>query len=367
MFKPTKRKYKALGINIYGGGFTLGVMKHFEVIGQWEEIKLGYRTFDMNFQGIYRPLNLSEWPVKETRGKVDLIYANPPCVPWSSASIGGKRTGQINERVGGKTREDRFRDPLLMLTKTTMEAALEIRPKIFVSESVENAYNVGVSHYEPYKKAWLRLGYAVTYFLTDATIHGAPCMRRWFHFIAHQPKLQLPKPPILKQPVTVRDTIGDLLNRPFDEDRRYGFQHHETSVGRFAHPEFRWTLSACQPGRRLREITSQPGYEGPKASLLMRRLKWDRPAATIVRFSPMVHPDGKRFVTWREGLRLLTYPDTFNTAGEIDAADAVMPIIADFLGGVMKRSLDKNESAKPEFNVVDWRPLGKHLAINAKP
>ena len=36
-------------------------------------------------------------------------------------------------------------------------------------------------------------------------------------------------------------------------------------------------------------------------------------------------------------------------------------------GGVMKRSLDKNESAKPEFNVVDWRPLGKHLAINAKP
>lgn len=41
MFKSRKRRYKAIGINIYGGGFTLGALNHFEVLGQWEEFKLG--------------------------------------------------------------------------------------------------------------------------------------------------------------------------------------------------------------------------------------------------------------------------------------------------------------------------------------
>ena len=38
MFRPNQRlKLKALGINIYGGGFTLGVMRHFNALAQLEE------------------------------------------------------------------------------------------------------------------------------------------------------------------------------------------------------------------------------------------------------------------------------------------------------------------------------------------
>lgn len=67
------KKLKALGINIYGGGFTLGVLHHFDVIGQWEEINLGRRTFDLNFGGrIPRPLKREEWQPHDLTGK-DLV------------------------------------------------------------------------------------------------------------------------------------------------------------------------------------------------------------------------------------------------------------------------------------------------------
>lgn len=147
---------KAIGINIYGGGFTLGVQKHFEVLGQWEEIKLGMKTFDLNFKGIYRPLELSQWPVEAYAEAVDFVYANSPCVPWSTA-IGLK----------GATVHNRQFDKRLELTVHTMEAALELKPRVFISESVENGYNIGKGYYEQFKERWMEEGY-------DAIIQEAP-------------------------------------------------------------------------------------------------------------------------------------------------------------------------------------------------
>lgn len=195
------KKLKALGINIYGGGFTLGVLHHFDVIGQWEEINLGRRTFDLNFGGrIPRPLKREEWQPHDLTGKVHLVYANPPCAPWSMA----------NTHVG-KTKASRFLDKRLALTKHTYEAALTMRPDVFISESVEAGYNIGASHYDQYVEMWMRAGYAVTFFLSDAILQGAPCTRRRFHFIAHRHKLQLGSPPSLMRPTIVADAIQDLV------------------------------------------------------------------------------------------------------------------------------------------------------------
>ncbi|MGH7869655.1 MAG: hypothetical protein ACREP9_19010, partial [Candidatus Dormibacteraceae bacterium] len=75
-FPNRKRALKAIGINIYGGGFTIGVLKHFEVLGQWEEIKLGRRSFLLNFPNLASPFGARDtWPVREFTGKVDLVYA----------------------------------------------------------------------------------------------------------------------------------------------------------------------------------------------------------------------------------------------------------------------------------------------------
>src|SRR5437660_3050623 len=89
---------RALGINIYGGGFTLGVKNAgFKILAQWEECDAGSKTFDLNrryFSGIPRPLRYADWPLADT-GKVHLIYANPPCAPWSSANTRSGMTASV--------------------------------------------------------------------------------------------------------------------------------------------------------------------------------------------------------------------------------------------------------------------------------
>jgi site-specific DNA-cytosine methylase len=334
----------ALGINIYGGGFTLGVQKHFKVLGQWEECKLGMRTFDLNFKGIPRPLNFADWPVKKHIGKVDFVFANPPCAPWSIAN-----------NHPGKTRESRFLDKRLELTEHTMRTAVKLRPQIFISESVENAYNIGENHYDQYKAMWMRAGYAVTYFLTDAILHGAPCARRRFHFIAHKHDLQLGNIPKIIKPMTVRDAIGDLLK----VDGKIALH---TKVDCNQHLEK--ILPLVISGAKLYTVINQLGeeYKGPKRGFLVRRLCWDTPACTMVGFD-FIHPDGKRFITHREALRLCTYPDSFISHNAIEAVDAVIPTVANFLANTAKKTIKKARPVNPTFNVVDWRPHGLQFHI----
>jgi site-specific DNA-cytosine methylase len=362
MFKSNpKKKLKAIGINIYGGGFTIGALNHFDVVAQLEEINLGCRTFDMNFEGIFRPIvNHTQWPLKDYIKKVDFVYANPPCVPWSSASSFSARTGQRGTRKG-KTIEDRFNDPLLDLTESTMGAAIKIRPNIFISESVENAYNIGVRHYDQYVEAWLKAGYAVTFFLTDALLHGAACRRRRFHFIAHNVALKLPNAPIVNKPVTFYDVVKDLKKRKLDPSRNNELQHYLLPMGKFHKLEYKPILKNLPEWARLRHKDWDP-----KASIHMRKLAWNMPTPTVLRFHHFIHPDGERFISFREGLRACSYPDDYRAASEIDAADAVLPIVAEFLSGVAKESIKAAGNQKPTHQVVDWRPIGKPLFIRPK-
>ena len=348
MFCSNKRfKFKALGINVYGGGFTLGVIKHFDVLQQWEEIKLGYKTFEANFQGIYRPIcHYSDWPVNSHAELVPFIYANPPCAPWSDANV-----------FKGQSIEKRFHDSRLHLTEHTMEAAMAMRPLVFISESVENAYNYGAKFYEPYRDRWLKLEYSVTWFLTDAVIHGAPCARRRFHFIAHRAQLQLPKPPVMtwEKLNTVEKAIGDLRNVPFNEE----LEHTEAQAGIWITPPYRKYLSLVEPGCRYYGHLPK-NFTGKMPSIFQYRFRWDRPANTIVRFAHKVHPDAKRFITRREGMRLLTYPDNFKINGpDIGAYDTVLPLMGKFLADVAKKTILAARTQKSEFNIIDWRPLGK--------
>lgn len=328
----------ALGINIYGGGFTLGVQKHFKVLGQWEECNLGRRTFDLNFKNIYRPLNLWEWPVNEHKHKVDFLFANPPCRPWSNASV-----------WKGRTKQDMYKDPRLDLTEHTMVAALKIEPDIFISESVENAYNIGKQHYDDIAKRWNKKGYHVTYFLNDAIIQGAPCIRRRFHFIASRYKLQLADNPGKFKVNTVRDAIGDITK--FND-----LPHHQLGRTRKGFdkifkfiPEY-WTL--------MKYINARgDDWDGNRANFIIRKLAWDWPAPTMVGFE-YIHPLN-RWITWREALRLCTYPDTFLAHSAEEAVDAVIPVVAEFLTKVAKKTLISKEPVKPGLSVIDWRPFAK--------
>lgn len=368
------RKLKAVGINVYGGGFTIGVLRHFHVLAQLEEFKLGRRSFLLNFPNVDSPFcEPKDWPLERYVDETDLVYANPPCVPWSHASSYSARTGQIGTRKG-KTIADRFRDPLLKLTDNTMRAGIKIRPRVFISESVEQAFNTGVRHYDQYVRAWNRAGYHVTFFLTDAVIHGAPCRRRRFHFIAHDVPLLLGAPPRMEgfEATTVRDAIGDLRRRAQRDDGE--FQHFESNAGRWCLPSLRRFLKSCPPMKILRQhIEAVSSLESlrrrglPMPSSFCRKLSWDIPAPTMMGFNKLIHPDGERWITYREGLRLMTYPDEFRIAGrsDVDAYDAVIPLVGEMLARAAKRSIEAGGRAKPGHTVVDWRPLGVGLSGRA--
>ena len=366
MFKPNQRfKLKALGINIYGGGQTLGMLKHFAVVEQWEEIALGRRTFDLNFQGIARPIcRPSEWPISKYAGKVLLVYANPPCVPFSDASSYSRRTNPDQVGRRGKTVADRLKDPLLELTESTHQAALALRPQIFICESVQNAYTYGRARYEMYRDRWLKAGYSVTWLLTDALLHGAPCRRQRFHFLAHKVQLALPQAPAPTRVSTVRDAIGDLVDRPL-QDRLVGgpFQHWEIPTGAWNRDDrWRYLLKRVPPFGPLAAAEPPGGWPAgcPRPSTFVQRLRWDGPSGTVLRGGHKLHPGGERWVTMRELMRLTTYPDEFRAASEIDICDSVLPCVAEFLAGVAKESIRHGDAVRsPTFSIVDWRDIAK--------
>lgn len=346
MYTNTKRRFNAVGINIYGGGFTLGIIKHFKVLGHWEECSLGKWTFEKNFD-LPRIDTRAAWPIKEHAGKVNLVYANPPCAPWSSADV---RAGQTND--------DRLNDDRLSYSNHTFEAALALRPDIFILESVEAAVTKGVTYYETFKQQWLDAGYAVTYFLNDAILCGSPHTRKRFHFIAHKYQLQgLDNPPKLERGVTVADVIGDL------RDLSVPLQGHDERTMKF------WDLKAIEktkPGEMVRNATHRvPRYKGKKFGFLIRRAIWDRAAYTIVGFD-QIHPLDDRWLTFRECMRLYTYPDDFVARNYQEAQKAVLPVVGDFLGKVASMTLAAKQPAPVEHMTIDWRPYAAHLQILSK-
>ena len=64
---------------IFAGNFTVGVSKHFRVVAHLEGDNYANKTFALNFPRVPVHWPKESWPDLSP----DLIYANPPCAPWS--------------------------------------------------------------------------------------------------------------------------------------------------------------------------------------------------------------------------------------------------------------------------------------------
>lgn len=340
------RRPTAIGINIFGGGFTLGVQRAgFEVLGQWEECDAHRRTFDMNFSGIPHPLRYAEWPLLDAP-RVDLVYANPPCAPWSSAAAANGVMCQG------------YSDPRLAMTARTMETALSMEPRVFVLESVPGAFTRGRAYYNVWAEKFMAVGYGVTYWLTDAILHGSPSERQRFHFIAHKRALRLEEPDMRRfVPKTVRSAIGDIANT-FGQLPQHAPFRRDTSDAYYQ------MIEETEPGGKLRtaaETRQMMGQEVRMAPFIARRLFWDSPALTIVKVAETAHPSRARYLTTREGLRMLNYPDNFVVFDErypVSATQAVMPLMGECLARLAVVSLGE-QPARRELEVVDWRDFAR--------
>lgn len=73
----------AIGVHIYSGAFVLGFREKFKVLGKWEELDAGAETFRINLgheiPQIISRQGLDGWPIDQHRGRVNVVFANPPC------------------------------------------------------------------------------------------------------------------------------------------------------------------------------------------------------------------------------------------------------------------------------------------------
>lgn len=354
---PTEGKPKALGVNIFSGGFTLGVEQAgFSIEGQWEEGTAGATTFEMNYPDVPHPLSHDEWDFDAfAPGDLDLLYANPPCAPWSV--------------IGSKLGSD---DPRMSFTVNTMEAALRLEPTVFVLESVPRAWseNGGQGYYRQWANSFFDKGYAVTAFLTSAVLHGSPQVRERFHFVAHRLDIPWQVPEMdPEQVTTVRRSIEDLESLDNDDPNHvlphFGQEARHVNVIDHTEQGESWTSGY--------ERAAAKGLEAQKGRIISHRLRYDAPAGTIVDIHAMIHPTQRRVLTVREGARMCGYPDTFKFNPEpakvggrgSEVTQAVMVPVARYLGTEVQRALDiaepitDEELDRREMRIVDWRKLGR--------
>src|SRR3972149_1935249 len=92
----------AVGVHVFAGGFSLGIGPYFTVTDHLEGAATWERTVKHNLPTVRQWNPKTQWPVDRLRKDPPaLLYANPPCAPFSS--IGGRSFGRhwsVDPRLG---------------------------------------------------------------------------------------------------------------------------------------------------------------------------------------------------------------------------------------------------------------------------
>ena len=331
---------------VYAGGFTMGMMKHFNVLAHLEDPKpFAAEVIDINRHVLGPDLEIvpegpNGWPLESFADKnVRLLYANPPCAPFSG----------LNPRsVGEGWRQD---TRVECIQKVVMNG-LAMRPDVWMFESVPRLLTSGKELVDQCASVAMANGWSVTTFKHNTHLFGSVQTRKRVLFIAH--RVQLPEPEPLAIRKTVRDALGELatwLNGRPDDSWRWTEPHAN--------------LNPLVPqGKKLREIYLEkhpPGTPRPPgcvpSTMGSYRLYWDRPSPTMTGFLFM-HPAEHRHASLKEMATLADWPLETNLvqAGKMCGylAKGLSPIFTDWLGGWIRSALDANEPiGTPERHHVE--------------
>ena len=201
---------KALGTYIFAGGFTLGVSKHFNVEAHFEGKPAAYKkTFQANFPKIPIYEGVENWPRKKYKNKIDFVYCNPPCAPWSN--LGGAQKG------AGAWRND----PRIKCWRDSFNLLKELKPKAIAIESVPRVYskNGGRPMIMELSEEANKLGYQVTHLLIDGGFTGLNHSRKRFFFIAT--KYNLNTSGLNFQPLPTAGEVLSSFKKEYGKDIGY--------------------------------------------------------------------------------------------------------------------------------------------------
>lgn len=178
-----KRRPRAIGAYIFAGGFTIGVLKHFDVVAHFENDLFGTQTVNLNFPHIEIHKDLDDWPL--AMPCIDFIYANPPCAPWSMAGI-------VNSRR--KTVADWRNHSQLSCVNNAFCLIEEYVPKVWCFESVRRVYTAGGSMLDSFAYRAMDMGYAVSDVFVEASNHGVPQRRPRYFMVCHKVDIEWQAP-----------------------------------------------------------------------------------------------------------------------------------------------------------------------------
>ena len=282
-------KLKAIGVDVFAGGFALGVAKHFEVTHHLENTTYGSAVAMHNFPSTQFHHGFENWPDKKL--KADFIFCNPPCAIWSVASGRGGNKWKTDERL------ELIRNDFSLIEKH--------RPYAWAWESVTQAYVRGRSFTDDLAMKAHDLGYDVTYLLIDAKYLNTPQSRKRFFFLAHRMPMTWQIPSFLGVQtcgeVLARTKPDPKLNWRAGRKEKFAYLIKKTKQGSTLQDTFNREvpLDKREYGERGQTL-GRPGF-------LYRRLDESKPSPTAIGDS-MIHPTENRFLVSNEIAALCGFP-----------------------------------------------------------
>jgi site-specific DNA-cytosine methylase len=347
---PSKRRRpKAIGAYIFAGGFTLGVSKHFDVACHLEESDYGVATARANFPTLPIHVGHGDWPIELLSEKqCDLIYGNPPCAAWSQANRA--KTYRSN---GWKN------DPRVLCTTKHFELIGYLRPKVWVWESVTQAFSKGREFCDDLAVKAMSMGYSTSYVLHDAQWLGLPQVRKRLFMVCHRVKftpyeVKFTKP---REPVDVLRLAkpGEQFGRNLPLDLIKSTRPGEKLIRG-------WERTTDNNFETLEK--NKQGHIKGRPPFGLTRLSANSPALTVAGYE-IVHPTQDRWLSTEEMQVLCGFPQSFKftparpQARANEIARGVCPPIAEWLARGVAQSLVKSTPIKqPTITLYDFRKPG---------
>ncbi len=385
----------------------------FEVIGAVEWDKDAGETYRLNFDHPSKQKDITRYSAKEFRDSleeggqlqpgesVDLVAGGPPC-PGFSLIGRSKIADLIKKGEYGDSKEFRHRfidDPRNQLFKEFVKYVDEFQPSYFVMENVS-----GMSSYQIDEDPIVDVimgsfdGYLVRYRILNSADFGVPQDRKRIIFLGSKIGLPEAKWPEVSGALakTAGEVIVDLSEIELSKDGRGEISGHWTrKTNERDRVLFKFIKSGSPEGlieglhvdssqprqiygdifpskwksdlvpafekagmrawkRRRCYVRSESGkkwlmYEQEGFKDKMRRIRWDRPAPTVVAHLAkdgymFIHPWKDRTITVREAARFQSFPDEFEFVGSMTAqfrqvGNAVPPLLARAIGDSVMRAL----------------------------
>lgn len=340
----------ALGTYIFGGGFSLGLKEHLEVVAHFEgDGGYGAESVRRNQPEIPVFVGQDAWPVRELKAlypDLGLIYGNPPCAAWSPI-------GRVVN--AGSSEEQWARDPRVSCIREMFNLLEVLRPTVWAWESVPQAFTRGRKLVDELTARAARIGYAAYYVLHNAMYLGAPQHRKRFFCVFT--KVALDFRCSFPEPETVRQALKRMKLTEDSDD---------VVPSANVSPKL-WKM--VKEGEPLRHafaayVEKTGDVSHRKQGFATKKAAWDRPSPAMV--GPRIfHPGEPRLYSVAESLHISGFPTTYRMTGGNHArvheiARGVLPPVGRWLGETVARGLraQKVVDSGTRFVVEYFQPPG---------